>query len=449
MNINNLILTENPVKSSRLWRLSTCLLMVLTISFQLQAQNISADSTHIDSTATPLEQYLKLAAQNNPDLKSAFNQYLASLEEVPQVGSLPDPELAFRYFISPIETRVGPQQARFSVSQMLPWFGTLSAREEVKNYLAKAQFQEFQNKRNQLFYEIKTVWYELYVLMKKISILEENISLLETLEELALQNYESAEGNQSDVLQVQIELEDLRINHSKLLDDKTVLRQKLEELVNSDTVDIPAVMSVSTHKLPAEPTELKEQMQNQNPALNQLFLQEQATQESIRAAKLDGLPKFGIGVDYIFTGQRDEQMIDNGQNAFLARASVQIPLWRKKYRAQKQQAELNQNIIQERQSSQENKLITRFESAMRDFRDAQRKLNLYEEKQIDRTHQAIEILTENYSTAATGFEEILRLQRRLLNYQQAREEAIGNQNTAVARIEFLTGHYNMKEKTTE
>lgn len=449
MNINNIILIENPVKSSRLWHLLICLLMVLAISFQLQAQDISADTTQFDSTATPLEQYLKLAAQNNPDLKSAFNRYLASLEEVPQVGGLPDPELAFGYFISPIETRVGPQQARFSVSQMFPWFGTLGARKEVKNYQAKAQFQEFQNKRNQLFYDVKTVWYELYVLEKKISILEENISLLETLEDLALQNYETAEGNQSDVLQVQIEHEDLRINRSKLLDDRTVLRQKLEELINSDTVDIPAVISVSTQELPAEPAELKEQIQTQNPALNQLSLQEQATQESIRAAKLDGLPKFGVGVDYIFTGQRDGQMLDNGQNAFLARASVQIPLWRKKYRAQKQQAVLNQNVVQELQSAQENELSTRFESAIRDFRDAQRKLNLYEEKQIDRTRQAIEILTEEYSAAATGFEEILRLQRRLLNYQQAREEAIGNQNTAVARIEFLTGYYNLKEKTTE
>jgi outer membrane protein TolC len=57
------------------------------------------------------EQYLTTAANNNPELKASFNEYMAALEKVPQVKSLPDPRFAFGYFIQPVETRVGPQQA--------------------------------------------------------------------------------------------------------------------------------------------------------------------------------------------------------------------------------------------------------------------------------------------------------------------------------------------------
>ena len=66
------------------------------------------------------EQYLTTAAENNPELKARFNEYMAALEQVPQVKSLADPRIAFGYFIQPVETRVGPQNAKISIDQMFP-----------------------------------------------------------------------------------------------------------------------------------------------------------------------------------------------------------------------------------------------------------------------------------------------------------------------------------------
>ena len=69
----------------------------------------------VSSSAQTIEAYQQLAAENNPAVRAEFQKYLASLEEEPQVSALPDPEVAFAYFISPIETRLGPQQARISI----------------------------------------------------------------------------------------------------------------------------------------------------------------------------------------------------------------------------------------------------------------------------------------------------------------------------------------------
>ena len=101
-----------------------------------------------------LNEYLVLAAKNNPELKSKFNQYLASLERVPQVKALPDPQLAFGYFIQPVETRVGPQQIKFSASQMFPWFGLLKAKENEFIQLVKANFEAFEESKSKLFSDI-------------------------------------------------------------------------------------------------------------------------------------------------------------------------------------------------------------------------------------------------------------------------------------------------------
>ena len=71
----------------------------------------------------PLDDYLEMAAKNNPELKSIFNSYLAVWERIPQARALPDPTVMFSIFTSPVETRVGAQNAGISLSQAFPWFG--------------------------------------------------------------------------------------------------------------------------------------------------------------------------------------------------------------------------------------------------------------------------------------------------------------------------------------
>ena len=54
------------------------------------------------SAQSELDNYLQTAAENNPGLKAKFNDYMATLEKVPQVVALPDPTVAFGYFIQPV-----------------------------------------------------------------------------------------------------------------------------------------------------------------------------------------------------------------------------------------------------------------------------------------------------------------------------------------------------------
>src|SRR5699024_3132480 len=127
----------------------------------------------------------------------------------------------------------------------------------------------------------------------------------------------------------------------------------------------------------------------------------------------------------------------------VARVGIQIQLYRKKYRAQKKQAQLRLQAVENRQIDTQNSLLTTFEETLRDFYDARRRVSLYKDIQIQRTRQALDILTEEYATAAPDLEELLRRQRQLLEFQLAREKAIVDQNTAVAFMEYLYGKYNV------
>lgn len=394
--------------------------------------------------AQSLDDYLIEAGKNNPSLKAEFNKYLSSLEQIPQVSALPDPDLSFGYFLSPVETRVGPQQSRIGLNQMFPWFGTLSARGDVAAERAKSQFEVFEEARNKLFFQIKQQWYTLYFLDRSVSIFEENIEILQTFEALSLQRYETGQVSQVDVLRVQIEKEDLKERLSFLKDDFETQEYVFNELLNRDKeLPVSITDSLTTVPIAMDATELSRQILLRNPRLIQLEYQAASAQRAIDVAEKSGLPQFGLGFDYIFTGERsDINVPGNGDDALVVKLGVKIPLWRAKYRAQKKQAELNFRSVQDRQLAVENSLTTDLEKVLQDLRDAERRDKLYKELQIRRTRQAIDILLEEYTSSSTDFEELLRLQQKLLNFQLAREQAVVDQNTAVAYIEYLSGRYN-------
>lgn len=400
----------------------------------------------IASLSQSIKDYQKIAAENNPEVRAAFHEYLASLQERPQVGSLPDPEVAFAYFISPIETRLGPQQARISLTQMFPWFGTLGDKKEIASIQSKAHFETFRETRNQIFYQTEKVLVELYELDKSIEIAEENLEILNSLVEISLRRYETNEATQVDVLRAQIEQEDLKTQLALLRDNRSVLEQRISELLNnSENIQIQPPDTLNPRSMLDDSQTLNKRLIQQNPALSRLKYQEESSREMRELAEKDGKPSFGIGMDYIFTGERTDigGLTDNGKDALIARASFRIPLFRNKYNAKVQEAEQNIQSTQTQMVSKKNNLETDLKASLRDYYDAERRFELYDQKQIQRVNQALTIMMQTYSTDSSNFEEILRMQRKLLDYQLNRIRALTDLHTSAAYIEYLTGRHNI------
>ena len=197
--------------------------------------------------AQTLEDYLLIAAENNPQVKAAYSEFEAALQEAPQVKSLPDPTLTVSAFGQMVETRLGPQEARFSVMQMFPWFGTLDARENVANLMAEAKFQAFLETRNEVLLQVSSKYYELYELEQQLQYQQENLDILQNYKDLALSRVSAGSGALSDVLQADIMrnesitgLDVIRLREDVLLAQFNALldREKSEAVVVPDEVEI-------------------------------------------------------------------------------------------------------------------------------------------------------------------------------------------------------------------
>lgn len=396
------------------------------------------------ATSQTLDDYLVLAAENNPGLKSKYLQYQAALEKVPQVGALPDPQLSFGLFIMPMERYTGDQVAGVSIMQMFPWFGTLGAAKDEMSAMAKAKFEEFNEAKSSLFYEVRANWYALHLLDIEIAITNENVGLLETMEQIAVARFKSggqgSSGSMIDVLRVQMEINELQSKLKLLEDNRIPLIAHFNRLLNRPLFEIVVLSdTVMAAELPVSLFDISDSIRDSNPMLKMLEQEEVAYtyQETMNRKK--GLPMIGVGLQYdIFRPGVNRESEMNGRNMLMPMASITIPLWRKKYDASVRESDLLRQSVTEQKQDISSLLMVSYEDALKDFKDAERRVNLYENQTLLAT-QALNILIAQYTTEGSNFEEVLRMQQQLLDYRLKYLDAITDGNIAVAMMERLMG----------
>ncbi len=390
-----------------------------------------------------LNEYLIEAAENNPGLKSYFNEYLSALEKIPQAGALPDPQITFGYLIQPVETRVGPQQTRISVMQMFPWFGTLGAKKDVETEMAKAKYEIFEEAKSRLFYDIKSTYYNLYFTDKAIVITRENIDILNTFRKLALIKLESGLASAVDVLRAEMEIADLENQLAMLRDMFFSLQVSFNNLLNVEEqrkVSLPEVLPVVDIEPGSEA--ILDSIRSGNHQVLQLEFIEASFLSREKVASKAGKPGFSIGVDYMITGESTSPMTEaaeSGRDAIVfPMVGITIPLYRQKYKAMVKEAVYLQEATLNKKADKVNVLETTYAKTDKDYRDADRRIPLYN-IQSNRAAKAIKILETEYATIGKNFEEILRMERQLLKYRLELEKARADKNAAVAFINYLMG----------
>lgn len=385
--------------------------------------------------AQTLEDYFQIAAENNPGLQAKYKTFEAALEKIPQANSLQDPTFSFGYFISPVETRVGPQRARFSLTQMFPWFGTLKASGDVATLNAEAQYQTFLDARNRLYYQVATAYYPLYELEKWIELESDNAEILESYKTIATTRFENSEGTLVDVLRVDLMLKDAQTNLEILKKKKQPLVTSFNKLLNQDE---KAEVIVADSLMVSSIVINRDSLLTNNPILDELDIRLEASKKQEELAEKQGLPKLGVGLDYVIVSERTDMAVpENGQNALMPMVTVGIPIFRGKYKAAKKEAQLMQESYSLQKEERINQLISGYEMADFDREKHLDLLQLYDE-QIAETQQVLNLLLSAYGNSGKEFEEVLRTQQQLLKYKKMKATALMNYHIAVAQLNYLT-----------
>ena len=391
----------------------------------------------LGSQAQTLDEYFKIAAGNNPGLLSQYREFEAALQKVPQVSTLPDPSFSFGYFVSPVETRVGPQQARFSLTQMFPWFGTLKAQGDAATLMAEAKYQSFLDAKNKLYFDVSAAYFPLYELREWMKIEERNIAILESYKTISNSKFKNGNGTLVDVLRVDIMLKEAKTTLGILNKKEKPLMASFNKLLNRDEMQ-PVTITDNIVVEPVLSGYNKDAFIVDHPLMNSIDLKTKASEASERAAIKQGFPKLGLGLDYVMVGERtDMTLVDNGKDVLMPMLTVTLPIFRGKYKAAVKEAQLMQESYSFQKKEIANSLNSNYEMALFDIRQQTDLVSLFDE-QIEESKQALNLLYTAYGNSGKDFEEVLRMQQQLLKYDKLKITALSQYRIAMAKLDYIT-----------
>jgi len=490
------------------WPVIIVILIFLTVSSIAQNNGIEGSSLAINSDdkssqyqdsliSDSLTEYLKIAIMNNPLVLQRYSEYKASLERVPQVGSLPDPELTAGVFLSPMELPMGNQVAELSLMQMFPWFGVLKNAKDEMSLMAKASYESFMDAKLQVMLDVQKTWYEMYRLSENIKISEENLQIFNTIEQLSLIRYRSGSignasgiqapmnsGNQSsqtgpnnavsgsgmnsmggstgtanvpqnqpmpqgtmkvntgglaDLYRIRIEAGDLENEIALYRDQQNTLLSKFNSYLNRPSMT-PVILpdTLYADSLSMDILMIRDSIRINNPMLKMITFEQQSLDARKEMNKRMGLPMVGVGLNYsVLSKSEMSETAKNGRDMIMPMVKMTLPVYRKKYRSMQNEASALKSASEMQYNTTLNNLTNEYYEAVQLYMDASRRLKLFKDQAL-LANKSLNILIGSFSGGLVPLSDLLALQQQLLTYELKKAEAVADFNTASAWLKKLS-----------
>lgn len=383
-----------------------------------------------------LESLIEQGLMNNPEIQALELRYSIATEKVNEVNTLPNTEFSAGYFASETETRTGAQKARFGVKQMLPWFGTITARENYAGSMAEADYVDLVIAKRKLALGISQTYYRLYVINAASKVLQENIELLRTYEQLALKGVEGGMASAVDVLQLQIRQNELREQHKVLQQRYLAEESGLNNMLNRD--EELGIIVRENFELPEEDGLIVSDSLRLHPELLKYDALYESVLKDDLLVKKEASPMLGIGVDYVPVAERtDVLFMDNGKDMVMPMVSVSVPIFNNRYSSLTKQNELRKKELEAMRKERYNTLKTQLAEAVSQ-RNSARIRFVAQSENIAKARNAEEILIKNYETGTIDFNDVLDIQELQLKFQINQIEAITAYYNQMAIINYLS-----------
>lgn len=380
-----------------------------------------------------LETLINEALTKNPEIQKFDFQYQIASEKVNEVNNIPNTEFNFGVMAIAPEMDMPMERYRVSVMQMLPWFGTITARENYATSMADAQYVEVTIAKRKLALSVSEFYYQLYEIKAKQEVLDKNIALLKSYERLALTALEVGKASAVDVLRLQIRQNELQQEKEVLIQQNKGIQAALNSLMNREYDKEVSVISFM--EIPQTDSFFSYDSLSVNPELLKYDKLYQSVEQSEVLNQKEGGPMIGFVVEYI--NQDDSPMITSSyKDMVMPMLSVSIPIFNKKYKSQTKQNELRKQEIQSQKDERLNMLKSELSKAISQRNQSRIKFNTQKEN-LKQVKNAEEILINNYETGTINFNDVLDIQELQLRFQMGQIETTKLYYEQSALINYL------------
>jgi outer membrane protein, heavy metal efflux system len=395
-----------------------------------------------------LDELVQRALERNPEVGAAYHRWRASLERVPQARTLPDPQLGLGFVFDEVDRNSEYMGERYSISQMLPWFGKLGLQGDIAMQEAEADARRYEAARLAAVAEVTSAWFEYAWLREAKATARENLELMMRLESVARAMYRTGEAGLSDLTRAQVELGRLDDQHRSLSDMLGPAAAALNAVLGRPAhAALPAPEAPSRQSVPAlqerdDETWLADAREH-NPDLAAYRHGIERERQSVALARREYFPDLMLGLEYERgTGTRMARMDGGGRDMLMGMISINVPIRRGSLEAGVNEARARLAAAGREAHAREAALEMELKTALFAWREGTRRLQLYGGTLLPTARQSLAVTESAYRAGEAGFSDLIDAQRVLLEFQLAHERAAADRAIAQARILALAGEPN-------
>lgn len=381
--------------------------------------------------AQPLQELLEEIPQRNAGLRSLDYAYEAAQYQVGQADAYPDLQLNGGVGVMPVETRLGAQVFKVGAMQMFPVSGQRKTRRKLA--FSKADVLKYREDLAlvEMEYLVKVAYYQLAFLARKSAIFSRQLKNLSTLETISRIRVESGKGKLSDLILVQRKIEQLRSDSALIAFERTPFMIRINRILNRPPDARISVMqeagsaSVDTSMV----------VLSRFPRIITLDQQKTVSDHEIRMTEIQGKPQFSVGLDYAWIARRkDVELSSNGRDVLMPMAGVRIPIPNGQFEARRNEERLKKESVDLLKEDLYHAYRAEVSSAQNEMEAARANIRKYENL-VSISEDALELMKGDYATEGRKFEELLRVQLEVLEYELAIEKEKLRMQKAGAQVE--------------
>jgi outer membrane protein TolC len=385
-----------------------------------------------------LENVMREALEKNPAIASADHALQAQRAKVSQAKALPEPTFGVGWMgnIRPFSVQTGDPSSYRSVSamQMLPYPGKRGLRGEIAAKEADASHWDVEAVRRRIVAEVKTAFYDYWYYGKAIQTAQRNRDLLMKLSQIAEARYRVGKAMQADVLRAQVEISLLLQKLTTLEQMRATAEARINALRAHDTdVPLPPAADISGETpLNYSLDDLYKLARQNDPEYQKMQKMVERNQLALNLAHKDYRPDLSVGYMY------EQRPMLSDMHGFTF--TVDIPAFYKS----KQQEEVRQAAEEElsaagARDSRQNDLFFDLKQDYLAAKASENLLKLYSQAVMPQSSLALESSLAAYQAGNVDFLTVVGNFTTLLNYETDYYRELANHQTALARMEALTG----------
>lgn len=387
---------------------------------------------------------IKRAVAMNPQIKMLEAREKAAKENIKVGTQWTDPMVNVGLINVPVNTFSLHQEAMtakiLSVSQNVPYPGSLKAKINVKSVDTAIIRQQIEDLKNQIANQISDLYYGLQEIRREIQLSNESLQLLNQIAEVTKKKYEVGSASLQNIIQVEVAKTHLADKIEALTGNEQNLQSQLNALLfwkEGTTISTPKINPVLP-ELFSNDTLLQLAKQNR-PALHQIRLYENKAILQQKEARYNFLPKFSVKLQY---SQRSYNSITgvNYPDFLGIVAGVTIPIdYGGGKKALVQQYRYQQSAYQQQYASALQTLNQHFGQINSVLKSLKNRAQLLKSTLLPQAVQAYQAAMNDYQVGRIDFVNVINAENNILKVKTELARVRSQYYKKIAQLEFLSG----------